>query len=66
MNEGRNRGIVSLTLLGFVLGLSSLVFLGTALALSIAAGVGVGSAAAWLCNGLQRYPCQYIDVRDTD
>lgn len=66
MNIRKNKGIISLTVLGIVLGVGILLVFGYAIALSVSGGVFGGSVAAWLCSGLRNYRSQYIDVRDTD
>lgn len=66
MNITRNKGIVSLTILGILIFIGVALVFGYVIALSVAAGLSGGSITAWLSNGLQRYPSHYIDVRETD
>ena len=62
----KNKGFITLTLLGIVVSIGILLVFGYVIALSVAAGFSGGSLAAWLIGGLRNYPNHYIDVRDTD
>lgn len=66
MNIHKNRGVITLTLLGVVVCIGMTLVFGYVIALSVTAGFGGGSLAAWLCKGLRGYPNHYIDLRDTD
>ncbi len=66
MSMRKHKGIVTLTVFGILLSISILIFFGYVIALSVVAGVGGGSVATWLSNGIRRYPNHYIDVSDTD
>lgn len=66
MRIRKNKGLITLTLLGCVVAVGFLLFFGYAIAASVATGIFGGSITAWLCDGLRRYPSDHIDVRDTD
>lgn len=66
MEMRKNKGIVTLTLLGVVIAVGILLVFGWLIAFAVTTGLCGGSIASCLCSGLRRYHGQYIDVRDTD